>query len=59
MIAGLTAGILGAVALVIWFAIEQADKDYRQENNLPPRKYHDTTDQDVTIVHTIQHHSGK
>ena len=55
MIAGFIAGLVAAIVIVIVLAIEQRDKEYRQENNLPPKKYHDITDHDVTIVHTIRY----
>ena len=51
--------ILGAVAILvlIWIVIlyaEQRDKEYRQKNNLPAKKYHDITDEDVTTIYTIR-----
>ena len=56
MIAGIIiGGVILAIALVILLAGEQHDKTDRQDNGLPARKYHDITDQDVTIIHTIQH----
>lgn len=55
MIAGLIAGILGAIALIIVLAVEQHDKETRAREGLPPRKYHDITDHDVTIIHTTQY----
>ena len=48
-------GVILPIAFVILLAVEQHDKTTRQNNGLPARKYHDITDQDVTIVHTIQH----
>ena len=47
---------IGIVLIVVWLAIEQYDKDSRARKGLPPRKYHDVTDQDVTTVYTIHHH---
>ncbi len=47
-------GVILTVAFVILLAVEQHDKTTRQNNGLPARKYHDITDQDVTIVHTIK-----
>ena len=56
MIAGIIiGGVILPIAFVILLAVEQRDKTTRQNNGLPPKKYHDITDQDVTIVHTIQH----
>lgn len=56
MIIGLIiGGVILPIAFVILLAVEQHDKTTRQSNGLPARKYHDITDQDVTIVHTIQH----
>ena len=55
--------IIGGVILPIFFviklAIEQHDKDTREKNGLPPRKYHDIMDYDVTTVYTIEHKSRK
>ena len=34
---------------------EQKDKEYRQQHNLPAKKYHDITDYDVYTVYTIGH----
>ena len=45
------------IPLVIGIGLyrEQKDKEYRQQNNLPPKKYHDITDYDVYTVYTIEH----
>ena len=48
-------GVILPIAFVILLAVEQRDKATRQKNGQPARIYHDITDQDVTIVHTIQH----
>ena len=56
MIIGLIiGGLILPIAFVILLAVEQRDKTARQNSGLPARKYHDITDQDVTIVHTIVH----
>ena len=56
MIIGLIiGGLILPIAFVILLAVEQRDKTARQNSVLPARKYHDITDQDVTIVHTIVH----
>ena len=56
MITGLIiGGLVLPIAFVILLAVEQRDKTARQNSGLPARKSHDITDQDVTIVHTIQH----
>ena len=47
--------IIGVALLVAIYAVEQFDKDRRREEGLPPKKYHDVTDQDVTTVYTIRH----
>ncbi len=52
---GLITGIIGVALLVAIYAVEQFDKDRRREEGLPPKKYHDVTDQDVTTVYTIRH----
>ena len=41
------------VSLIILLAVEHHDKNKRQKKGLPPKKYHDITDYDVTTVHTI------
>ena len=40
------------MAVVLYF--EQLDKETRQAQGLPPKKYHDVTDYDITIVDTIR-----
>ena len=47
--------VLVTLAFIVILYREQREKEYRSANGLPARKYHDITDQDVTIVHTIQH----
>lgn len=55
----LVIGGIVALALIIGFiillAVEQHDKENRQKQGLPPKKYHDITDYDVTTVYTIEH----
>lgn len=46
--------VLFVVVMAIRLAGEQYDKDTRVQNGLPPKKYHDITDQDVTTVYTIR-----
>lgn len=45
--------------LVVIFAcvlyVEQRDKENRRAKGLPPKKYHDITDYDVTTVYTIHY----
>jgi hypothetical protein len=41
------------VLLIVIFAIQQRDKDKRQSEGLPPKKYHSIVDEDVTTVYTI------
>ena len=53
MIAGIIVALILTLFFVVWLAIEQHDKDTRAKNGLPPRKYHDITDCDVTTVYTI------
>ena len=48
--------VLLVVAFIALLTHEQNDKEWRQKNGLPPKKYHDITDMDVTIVHSIHHH---
>lgn len=55
MIAGLIFAAVFVIAIVILLACEQHDKTTRQKNGLPPKKYHDITDYDVTTVYTIHH----
>lgn len=42
-------------ALIILFAYEHHDKQRRAKQGLPPKKYHDITDEDVTTICTIRH----
>lgn len=45
-----------AVALIILvLVLEQKDKEYREENGLPRKRYHDITDYDVYTVYTISY----
>jgi len=52
-------GLIGAavfvVAMIAILAWEDRDKRRREEEGLPPKRYGDITDQDVTIVYTIRH----
>ena len=43
------------VILIVVLAVQQHDKDKRQKEGLPPKKYHSIVDEDVTTVYTIQH----
>lgn len=43
------------VLLIVILACQQHDKDRRQREGLPPKKYHDIVDEDVTTVYTIHH----
>ena len=54
VVAIIAAAVFVAVmAVVLYF--EQLDKETRQAQGLPPRKYHDVTDYDITVVDTIHH----
>ena len=55
LIYGLIGGIVLAVVLVIILAVEDHDKRTLQEQGLPPKKYGDITDHEVTTVYTIRH----
>ncbi len=56
-------GLLGIIvvlfllplSLIVLFAYEHHDKQRREKQGLPPKKYHDITDEDVTTVYTIRH----
>lgn len=41
------------VILIIILASQQHDKDRRQREGRPPKKYHSIVDQDVTTIYTI------
>ena len=41
------------VAIACLYGFEQRDKDRRQREGLPPRKYHDATDNDVNVYYSI------
>lgn len=48
--------IVVAIILFARIAYEAKDKNYRRQNNLPARRYHDINDYDVYTVYTI--HNG-
>lgn len=43
------------LAFIVLLYVEQRDKATRQQKGLPPKKYHDIVDHDVTTVYTIHH----
>lgn len=43
------------VILIVVLAAQQHDKDRRQREGRPSKKYHSIVDQDVTTVYTIHH----
>ena len=45
--------IVFVVAIACLYGFEQRDKDRRQREGLPPRKYHDATDNDVHVYYSI------
>ncbi len=47
--------ILFTIAIIALLVIEDRDKRIRKEKGLPPKKYHDISDYDVTTVYTIRH----
>ena len=51
--------VLLAVGLVAILAGEAKDKQYRRENNLPARRYHDITDYDVKEVFTVNYSNDR
>ena len=51
---GLIGAVLFAVVMVVILASEEHDKRSREEAGLPPKKYGDITDYDVTFVYTIR-----
>lgn len=52
---GLIGAVLFAIIMVAILAVEDRDKRKREEAGLPPKKYGDITDHDVTTVYTIRH----
>ena len=44
-------GVIGIGIFVAWLAIEQHDKTSREKQGLPPRRYHDITDQEIETVY--------
>ena len=55
MIIGLIiGGIIIPIAFVILCVVELHDKETRRAKGLPPKKYHDINDYDVTVVYTIE-----
>ena len=55
IIGGVIAAALFVVFMVALLAWEDHDKRTRAEQGLPPKKYHDITDHDVTTVYTVRH----
>ena len=55
VILGLIGAVLFAIIMVAILAAEDRDKRMREEAGLPPKKYGDITDRDVTTVYTIRH----
>ena len=51
--------IVIAILCAVHLTREQKDKDYRRENNLPPRRYHDVTDYDVREVYTVHYNNDR
>ncbi len=47
--------VLMVNALTVLLYVEQRDKERRKAQGMPPKKYHDITDQDVFTVYTIKH----
>lgn len=47
--------IVTVILFVVILAVEQHDKEKRKKNGLPPKKYHDITDYDITTIETIHH----
>jgi len=42
------------LALIALLVYEHCDKQRREKQGLPPKKYHDITDEDVTTIYTIR-----
>lgn len=54
MIIGLIFGLFVVpVIMIIKVACEMSDKAYREEHNLPRRRYHDIVDLDVTYTYNL------
>lgn len=47
--------ILAIIGFIVMLAVEQHDKEERRRKGLPPKKYHDVNDYDVTTIYTIEH----
>ncbi len=43
------------LALIVLLVHEHLDKQRREKQGLPPKKYHDITDEEVTTVYTIRY----
>lgn len=54
IIGGLIAAVLFVVLMVAILAWEDHDKRTREQQGLPPKKYHDITDHEVTTVYSIR-----
>ena len=53
IIAGIVA--VTVIAFIVLLSHEQNDKERRRRQGLPPKKYHDITDYDITTIETIRH----
>lgn len=47
-------GIGTALVMVVFYGLEQRDKEYRRQNDLPPKRYHDITDIDFTYTDDLR-----
>ena len=55
IVVAIAASAVFAIAVTALLAYEQRDKERRRAQGLPPKKYHDITDYDVTIIDTIRY----
>lgn len=53
IIAGIVA--VTVIAFIVLLSHEQNDKERRRRQGLPPKRYHDITDYDITTIETIRH----
>lgn len=46
-------GIVIPIIAVIWIGAEMHDKEYRKQEGLPPKRYHDIVDLDITYTYNL------
>lgn len=55
IVAAVVIAVIATIGFIILLVSEQRDKERREKQGLPPKKYHDITDYDIYTVYTIKH----